>query len=156
MLGEKLWLRVPHVAKQWSKKLCRPWKGPYRVVKIWGGLNYGLQNVHNPRDRQFAHVSWLKPWIGEEMDNEVNLHLRYAYLGDPAPGLTLADPQVKIDAILNDCTTPTGVEYYIRFKGHTDRYNQWVSVDNVWAPALLLHYKHARQLGQTSSRPSHE
>ncbi len=145
-LGEKVWLRVPHVARQRSKKLRRPWKGPYRVVEIRGGLNYGLQNIHNPRDRQFVHVSRLKPWIGEETNDEVNQRLRYVYSGEPAPGPAVEDQQKEIDAILNDRTTAKGVEYYIRFKGHTDRYNQWVAVDDIRAPMLLLHYERARRL----------
>jgi hypothetical protein len=122
---------VPHVVKQWSKKLCWPWKGPYQVIKIHRGLNYSLQNIHNPHNHQFAHISQLKLLIGKETDDKVNLRLSYVYSGDPAPGLTLVDPQVEIDTILNNCMTLTGVKYNICFKGHTDHYNQWVLVDNM-------------------------
>ncbi len=55
-LGKKVWLHVPLVRKQQSKKFTWPWRGPYRVVEVRGGLNYRLVNIHNPCDHQFAHV----------------------------------------------------------------------------------------------------
>ncbi len=33
-LGNKVWLYVPVVQKQWSKKFLRPWQGPYQIVKL--------------------------------------------------------------------------------------------------------------------------
>jgi hypothetical protein len=68
-LGEKVWLHVPSVRKEHSKKFTQPWQGPYQVVEIQGGLNYGLVNTHNPCDHQFAHVLCLKKWISLVVDN---------------------------------------------------------------------------------------
>lgn len=33
-LGKKVWLHVPPVWKQWSKKFTQPWWGPYHMVKV--------------------------------------------------------------------------------------------------------------------------
>jgi hypothetical protein len=140
-LGEKVWLHVPHVRPQRSKKFTRPWRGPYRIVEARGGLNYGLVGVHNPRDHQFAHVSRLKRWIGSEDTDD---H------GVPDTGVagSTASPNehVEVEEILNDRTTASGLEYLIRFKGHTDRHNQWVPVNEVRAPGAISHYERGRKL----------
>src|SRR3989344_396490 len=35
-LGDKVWLYMPVVRKQRSKKFSRPWRGPYRIVELRG------------------------------------------------------------------------------------------------------------------------
>jgi hypothetical protein len=99
-LGEKVWLHVPSVRKEHSKKFTQPWQGPYQVVKIQGGLNYGLVNTHNPHDHQFAHVSRLKKWIGPMVDDSGSSNvLRTATRSVSGGG---SDEHVEVDEILNN------------------------------------------------------
>ena len=106
-LGEKVWLHVPSVRKERSKKFTRPWRGPYRVVEIRGGLNYGLVNMHNPRDHQFVHVSRLKKWIGPTVDDggtsgALGTTTELAASGMSSGGGGGGVEHVEVDEILND------------------------------------------------------
>jgi hypothetical protein len=147
-LGEKVWLHVPSVRKERSKKFTRPWRGPYRVVEIRGGLNYGLVNTHNPRDHQFAHVSRLKKWIGPVADDGGSSDVLGTATRSASGGG--GDEHVEVDEILNDRTTARGLEYLVRYKGHTERHNQWVPVNDVNAPGLISHFERGRRFAEAS------
>jgi hypothetical protein len=123
-LGERVWLHVPSVQPQCSKKFTQPWRGLYCVVKLRGNLNYGLQHVHNPQDHQFTHVSQLKQWVGSAEDCEPP----------------------------TESGTPTGEDngghHSTVYKGFTDCHNVWVPVSDIQAPTLILHYKRGHRLMQ--------
>jgi hypothetical protein len=57
-------------------------------------------------------------------------------LGDAT---TPMEEHVKVEEILNDHMTAHGLEYLVQFKGHTDCHNQWVPVNDVCMPGLILH-----------------
>jgi hypothetical protein len=61
--GERVWLYTPKVDEGGSKKLSRPWSGPYFVSRVVGSVNYQLQSGQNQRLKQLVHVSRLKKWI---------------------------------------------------------------------------------------------
>ena len=59
--GDLVWLHNPTVPRGKSKKLHRPWTGPFRVVKRLGEAVYRLQHVHGHRRRPVVHYNRLKP-----------------------------------------------------------------------------------------------
>ena len=58
--GDWVWLHHPAVPKGKSRKLHRPWTGPYRVVKRLSEAVYRLQDVQCPRRRPVVHFNRLK------------------------------------------------------------------------------------------------
>ena len=58
--GDLVWLHSPAVSRGQSKKLRRPWTGPFRVVKKLSDAVYRIQNVCTPRQRLVVHFDRLK------------------------------------------------------------------------------------------------
>ena len=59
--GDLVWLHNPAVARGQSKKLHRPWTGPYRVVRRLLDAVYRLQHTQARRKRPVVHFDRLKP-----------------------------------------------------------------------------------------------
>eukprot|EP00731_Ephydatia_muelleri_P022337 Em0014g928a len=58
--GDIVWLYTPAVPSGQSRKLHRPWKGPYKVVERLGDATYKLQGTRGRRP-QIVHFDRLKP-----------------------------------------------------------------------------------------------
>ena len=58
--GDLVWLYTPAVPPGQSRKLHRPWKGPYKVVERLGDATYKLQGTRG-RIPQIVHFDRLKP-----------------------------------------------------------------------------------------------
>ncbi|KAG8265615.1 hypothetical protein J6590_091185, partial [Homalodisca vitripennis] len=56
--GQRVYLHVPQVKKGRVKKLSRPWKGPYTIVKVISDLNVVLRIK---RKNVTVHVNRVKP-----------------------------------------------------------------------------------------------
>lgn len=61
-LGDLVYLYDPSVKKGLSKKLARPWSGPYRVIEIKGPVTYKIRKLNT---RKVVHINRLKPCTGE-------------------------------------------------------------------------------------------
>ena len=62
-VGDRLWLHVPYVKRGRSPKLCRPWQGPYTVIKKLSDVTYRIQQSRNGiRRRQVVHFNRIKPY----------------------------------------------------------------------------------------------
>jgi len=107
--------------------------------------------VHNPRDQQFTHITWLKVWVGKETVTETIQQANNSTTANITEGSPLNKEQKEIDKILNNRVTASGIKYLIQFRGHTDRYNQWVPIDKVSTPLLIRQYEHAQRLGTATS-----
>ena len=59
--GDLVWLHSTVVPRGKSKKLHRPWTGPYRVVKKLSDIVYRLQHTQLRRKRPVVHRNRLKP-----------------------------------------------------------------------------------------------
>ena len=59
--GELVWLHSPAVPRGQSKKLHRPWTGPYRIVAKLSDAVYRIQHSQARRKRLVVHFDWLKP-----------------------------------------------------------------------------------------------
>ena len=60
-IGDLVWLHSPAVPRGKSRKLHRPWTGPFRVVAKPSDSVYRLQHVQFRRKRPVVHFNRLKP-----------------------------------------------------------------------------------------------
>jgi hypothetical protein len=74
-------------------------------------------------------------------------------IGDGKHGVlaNLDNKQAEVEEILNDHTTSHGLEYLVHFKGHMDRHNQWVPVNDMQAPGLISHFERGRWFAEAST-----
>jgi len=63
-VGDHVWLHCPAITRGNSRKLHRPWQGPYKIVKVITDVLYRLQLVKQPRRRIVVHYNRLKPYQG--------------------------------------------------------------------------------------------
>uniref|UniRef100_A0A5S6Q6P2 RNA-directed DNA polymerase n=1 Tax=Trichuris muris TaxID=70415 RepID=A0A5S6Q6P2_TRIMR len=59
--GDFVFMFDPSVGQKHSRKLRRPWKGPYRILKCFPGNVYRIQHLEQKRDRRVVHFDRLKP-----------------------------------------------------------------------------------------------
>ena len=59
--GDLVWLHNPAIPRGRSKKLHRPWTGPYRIITKLSDAMYRLQHTHRRRKRPIVHFDRLKP-----------------------------------------------------------------------------------------------
>ena len=57
--GELVWVHIP-VRPGASRKLHKPWSGPFKVVKKLSDVTYRVQNVRSRRNRMVVHFDRLK------------------------------------------------------------------------------------------------
>lgn len=62
--GDLVWLHCPAVPRGRSRKLHRPWQGPFRIVKSFSDVHYRVSKVSSPRQRLVVHFDRLKPYHG--------------------------------------------------------------------------------------------
>ena len=83
--GDQVWLYAPHVQKGLSKKLSKPWQGPFRIINMPSLLTAELE-LSGQRMHQFVHVARLK----------------HAYLREPPTDQVELDPGDNFDYELED------------------------------------------------------
>ena len=61
--GDLVWLHSPVVPRGASRKLHRPWTGPYKIIKRLADVTYRIQNCNGRRRRRrlVVHFDRLKP-----------------------------------------------------------------------------------------------
>ena len=60
--GGLVWLHTPVVPRGASRKLHRPWTGPYKIIKRLADVTYRIQNCNGHRRRRLVvHFDCLKP-----------------------------------------------------------------------------------------------
>ena len=64
-VGDHVWVLFPQTPRGKSKKLYRPWSGPFVVVKKLSDVTYRVQEVKNRRRRLVIHFNRLKPYRGK-------------------------------------------------------------------------------------------
>ena len=71
-VNDLVFLHNTVVPKGHSRKFCRPWLGPFKVIKIMSPNVYRIVDCSNPRKRKVVHFNRLKPApVGpESRDNE--------------------------------------------------------------------------------------
>ena len=89
-VGDIVSLHDPVVKKGHSRKFHRPWKGPFKVVKLLGSTTYRIQDCKNSRKRKVVHFNHLKP-----------AYYQSAPESTPLPKATETDPSERINIMLN-------------------------------------------------------
>ena len=56
-VGSHVWVLFPQVPRGKSKKLYRPWSGPFVIVKCLSDVTYRVQDVYKRRRRMVIHTS---------------------------------------------------------------------------------------------------
>ena len=69
-VGDLVLLHCPHVPKGMSRKMHKPWKGPFKVKTVLGPVTYRIVNCEHPRKRLVVHNNRLKPFIARESTDE--------------------------------------------------------------------------------------
>jgi transposase InsO family protein len=97
-----------------SRKLTRPFEGPYKIIEAPNNLNRKIQLVSNPEKKLTVHVERLKAFVedGNELTGQV---------GD----------EYDIGEILQERKgSKKGMEYLVRWKGYTAKYDTWEPEEN--------------------------
>ena len=61
-VGSHVWVLFPQVPRGRSKKVHRPWSGPFVVIKHLSDVTYRVQIVNSRRRRVVVHFNHLKPY----------------------------------------------------------------------------------------------
>ena len=110
--GDLVWLHCPAVPRGCSKKLYRPWKGPYKVIRTIGKTTYHIKNLHCPRKKLYVHFNRLKPYSGRDRDSTNLTQSAPDKPMDPSQDsqpplgshLTLLEPEIDMD--MADAASP--------------------------------------------------
>ena len=113
--GDLVWLHSPAIPRGRSKKLHRPWTGPYRVVTRLSEVVYCLQHTQCRRKRPVVHFDRLKPCSQNTRLTEANSQYQRPQVVQPSPrplGTNLElldddDPEYVMDAPSEDRPAPT-------------------------------------------------
>ena len=100
--GDLVWLHCPAVPRGQSRKLHRPWTGPFRVVRKLSDATYRIQKVRVRRQRLVVHFDRLKPCPS-------NIHLPDAEITSQASkqkGRSPTPPPLGTDLEIPDTDDP--------------------------------------------------
>ncbi len=120
--GELVAFKVTVVEEGKSKKLARPWKGPYEITEIIGKENLRIKSLNNKQEEHRVHVNRVKPWIGEYHPSE-------------------HPEEYEIETIKDSKETEDGTSYLVKWKNFTNKYNEWVPKDKLHADDLLRQFE---------------
>ena len=137
-LADLVLLRRPSLAPGTTKKLAKIWKGPYRILELFGDLNLRIVHINNPKDIQRVHANRLKPFF------------------PPEEGRSIVDDSdnddAEIEDILDCITDDDGVrEFKVRWKGYTANDDTWILEENLNAPDLIAKFLRNQLKAQQSS-----
>ncbi len=179
-VGDKVWLYTPKIVEVEGKqglvreksKLARTWEGPFRVVKLVGTgppyNDYCIQFMTGQKLRQVVNVNRLKPYYGEDDDEEkerepeivedkfdvdqekfVQNRGRYwnvpLYKERPEEDEELESNEFEIERIIDMRRTGRGknkkIEFRVKWSGYTEKENSWVREDEVEANDILTDFR---------------
>lgn len=69
IVGEHVFLHNPAIPPQLTKKLIRPWTGPYTVIKQTSPANFIIKDNHTGKE-QVVHVNGLKRYLSKIVEEE--------------------------------------------------------------------------------------
>ena len=91
--GDLVWLYSPAVPKRSCPKFHRPWKGPYRVLKVLSDVTYRIQLVDHQqgrrdrrrRHRVVVHFNRLKPCCEQNIPQTPTIEASQSPVNTPTP-----------------------------------------------------------------------
>lgn len=146
-VGQKVLLQQFHVGVGKSKKLVRPYKGPYTITNK-NGLNYDIVSCSNPKDVQKVHVLRLKDWVEwkEHKDDNANrdseiIDESNSYGEEENDDIheekTPGGVDLEVEEILDTHRVGKNTQYLLRWKGFGPSEDQWVFAKDMHAPDLV-------------------
>ena len=91
-VGDLVWLYVPNIPIQITRKLKSPWVGPFRVVEREGTLNYVLRSEITNKKLKFpVHVNRLRRYFISKLRPDEDPDLRQISNKDPDLQITEQD-----------------------------------------------------------------
>ncbi|GJZ13744.1 2-(3-amino-3-carboxypropyl)histidine synthase subunit 2-like protein [Tanacetum coccineum] len=112
------------------KGLIRRYKGPFPVIERVGKVSYRVQLPSKLKIHQVFHVSFLKPYHGEEEDPKRGVSKRA-----PTAVVTLYDREVEkslSDQTIRRRGVPSYKEYLIKWRDLPDSESSWEAEDLLW------------------------
>ena len=61
-MDDLVWLHHPAVPRGQAHKFHRPWRGPFKIVKVLSDSHYRITSIEPPRRRLVIHFDRLKPF----------------------------------------------------------------------------------------------
>ena len=61
-MDDLVWLHHPAVPRGQAHKFHRPWRGPFKIVKVLSDSHYRITSIEPPRRRLVVHFDRLKPF----------------------------------------------------------------------------------------------
>ena len=107
-----------------SPKLAPKWIGPYQIIAVLSPLVYKIKNRNNNRDIQTVNIKRLKKY----------------YDSDP-----LEEDEFVVEKIINKRTKNGEVNYLVKFKGFSHRFNKWLPKKNLNCDKLIKKYEETRK-----------
>lgn len=91
-LGSLVWVTDPAVPRGASPKLHPRYKGPYRVLRRLGEVNYEIGSLTDPRDVLTVHVIRLKPYVARSVQHApFDSEQRSSVVSGPGNGVSQGD-----------------------------------------------------------------
>ena len=130
--GEQVWLFSPAVRKGLSKKLNRPWQGPFRILRKVGPVTYKLAGLGNRRIHQVVNVARLKRYVPrvaapttappipptDQFDPEQDMApLAAADATSDQQQRTMIDEELRVASIVQPLETSTEEDELVAFRG---------------------------------------
>ena len=130
------------------KGLIRRYEGPFPVIGRVGKVSYRLQLPPKLKIHPVFHVSFLKPYHGDEEDPERGVSKR-------APTAVVTSYDREVEEILSDRTirrrgVPSYKEYLIKWRGLPDSEASWEAEDLLWQFADKIKKYHEEGTTRTS------
>ncbi len=140
LVGDSVWLYVPHTPPGLSRKFIHKWHGPYRIIQKQNDVHYFLRNcsnnkllpipVHVNRLKR-AHDRTLRPVNEIDVNNIEQIDLCESDL--PHDSFQTDDRHDEpdnefwpIDRLLKGRWKKGLLEYLVKWKGCTSKDNSWV------------------------------
>ena len=119
-----------------SKKMTPKYVGPFKVRSTVGTQAYRLWLPTAYRIHDVFHVSLLKPYHHRPSEPEAD---------SQAPDILSDGEEVwEVEKILMDRTKQGQKEYLLKWKGYSDKWNNWVSASDFEDMSDLLHEYESR------------
>ncbi|PWA81445.1 hypothetical protein CTI12_AA187700 [Artemisia annua] len=130
------------------KGLIRRYEGPFPVIGRVGKVSYRLQLPPKLKIHPVFHVSFLKPYHGDEEDPERGVSKR-------APTAVFTSYDREVEEILSDRTirrrgVPSYKEYLIKWRELPDSEASWEAKDLLWQFADKIKKYHEEGTTRTS------
>ena len=133
-VGDKVLLFTPTLGEGRTRKLARHFTGPYTITQLLSSENVQIKSDSNENDVQRVHINRLKVYKGESQQ---------------------LDPEhYEIQSIIRQRKVKGKIQYLIKWKGWTNKYNSWILAQDLNAPEILQQFHRRQKQSTTPDTPN--